>query len=82
MAEQPASASTSSVASWFHLACHPATVKRALITALIVGCILIAINDGPAIVRGELDRARIIQMSSHGPCALHRFDSIQRFHPP
>ena len=63
MAEQPASASTSSVASWFHLACHPATVKRALITALIVGCILIAINDGQAIVRGELDRARIIQMS-------------------
>ncbi|HXF09579.1 MAG TPA: nitrate/nitrite transporter NrtS, partial [Desulfuromonadaceae bacterium] len=41
---------------------HPATVKRAFITAIIVGFILIAINEGPAIVSGHLTRTQIIQM--------------------
>ena len=49
-------------ADWFRLAAHPATVRRAILTALIVGCILVAINHGPAIVAGEITRARLIQM--------------------
>jgi hypothetical protein len=48
--------------AWLRLASHPATARRACFTALIVGCVLIAINDGPAIVSGQLTRTRIIQM--------------------
>jgi len=56
------SPSKSSFADWLRLAAHPATVRRALVTALIVGFVLIAINDGPAILAGQLNRQRIIQM--------------------
>jgi hypothetical protein len=52
----------SGLRAWLRLAAHPATARRAFITALIVGTVLIAINDGPAILAGELNRARIIQM--------------------
>ncbi len=48
--------------SWFRLAAHPATVRRASITAMIVGVILIAINHGPAIVSGQITRTRVMQM--------------------
>ena len=54
--------SSFSFTDWLRLAAHPATVRRALITAVIVGAILIAINHGPAILHGELTRSRIIQM--------------------
>ena len=47
---------------WFRLAAHPATVRRAFITAIIVGTILIAINHGPAILSGQVTHARIFQM--------------------
>jgi hypothetical protein len=35
---------------WLKSAGHPATVRRALITAVIVGFVLIAINHGAAII--------------------------------
>jgi hypothetical protein len=54
--------STSLVIDWFRLAAHPATVRRALVTALIVGIILIAINHGAAILSGQVTRTRIFQM--------------------
>jgi hypothetical protein len=44
------------------MAAHPATVRRAFITALVVGVILIAINHGAAIVAGEVTSGRILQM--------------------
>jgi hypothetical protein len=44
------------------LAAHPATVRRALVTALIVGVVLIAINHGPALLSGELTLGRLAQM--------------------
>lgn len=47
---------------WFQLAAHPATARRALITALIVGTVLIAINHGAAILSGQVTRGRILQM--------------------
>ncbi len=50
------------VKEWFRLAAHPATVRRAAITAVVVGFVLIAINHGPAIVSGEVTRSRIVQM--------------------
>ena len=51
-----------SVIAWLQLAAHPATVRRALITATIVGAVLILINHGAAIMTGNLTRARVIQM--------------------
>lgn len=48
--------------SWLTLALHPATLRRALLTALIVGITLIAINHGAAIVTGTVTRGRILQM--------------------
>ncbi len=54
--------SLSPLAAWLRLASHPRTVRRAAITALIVGSVLIAINHGPAIVRGQLSAFRGIQM--------------------
>lgn len=49
-------------ASWLQLAAHPATVKRAVITAFVVGAALIAINHGPAILQGQVTVLRVIQM--------------------
>ena len=48
--------------SWLTLACHPATVRRARVTSLVVGTILIAINHGPAILAGELTGQRLFQI--------------------
>jgi hypothetical protein len=54
--------SASPMIEWLRLAAHPATVRRALVTALIVGVVLIAINHGAAIIAGQVTRARLIQM--------------------
>ena len=48
--------------NWVRLAMHPATVRRAFITAGMVGTVLIAINHGPAILAGEVTVGRIAQM--------------------
>ena len=48
--------------SWLRLGAYPATVRRAFITAVIVGTILIAINEGPLIVAGQVTRRCVIQM--------------------
>lgn len=48
---------------WIRLASHPATVRRAFFTSLIVGAVLIGINHGPAVLRGELTRSRVLQMA-------------------
>lgn len=46
---------------WLAMACHPATVRRALLTALVVGSALLAINYGDAIVSGAMDRGRWVR---------------------
>lgn len=43
------------------MALHPATVRRAAITAAVVGAVLVAINHGVAIARGEMTSARLLQ---------------------
>jgi hypothetical protein len=48
--------------SWLILALHPATVRRARLTALIVGSVLVAINHGPAILSGGLTGERLFQI--------------------
>ncbi|MBA3833555.1 MAG: nitrate/nitrite transporter NrtS [Chthoniobacterales bacterium] len=52
----------SRVRAWLVLAAHPATFRRAIITALVVGATLIAINHGAAIVTGTVTRGRVLQM--------------------
>ena len=47
---------------WLRLAAHPATVRRALLTTVIVGTVLITINHGDALLRGEVDGVRLAKM--------------------
>lgn len=47
--------------SWLRLAIQPGTVRRAAITALVVGAVLVAINHGDAIWRGEMTAARTLK---------------------
>jgi hypothetical protein len=51
-----------STLEWMRQASSWPVVRRALRFALVVGAILIAINHGDAIVRGELGAGRILQM--------------------
>ena len=51
-----------SATEWLQLAAHPATVRRACVTAVIVGGVLIAINHGQAILAGAVTRGRLLQM--------------------
>lgn len=45
------------------LACQGPVVRRGLKFALVVGAILIAINHGDAIVRGQLTRTNYLKMT-------------------
>ncbi|MFI5318180.1 MAG: nitrate/nitrite transporter NrtS, partial [Myxococcota bacterium] len=49
--------------SWLALAASPGVVRRALLMAAVVGALLITINHGDALLRGELDRARLLKMA-------------------
>ena len=48
--------------TWLSTATHPATARRAAITALIVGVILTVINHGPALLAGQVTGERIFQI--------------------
>ena len=50
------------IRAWVASAARPATVRRASVTAVLVGLVLIAINHGAAILSGELNGGRILQM--------------------
>ena len=47
---------------WLRLAIDRSVVRRALGYAVVVGAILIAINHGGAILRGDLPANRLIQI--------------------
>jgi hypothetical protein len=47
---------------WLQLALQPSIVRRAILYAVVVGAILISINHGPAILRGEMTGGRAVQM--------------------
>ena len=51
-----------SLRTWLQMAAHPGTVRRALITAVVVGAILISINHGPAILAHDVTFGRVLQM--------------------
>jgi len=50
------------VKSFFSLCFTKSIVKRASITALIVGAILITINHGDALLKGQLDNGRLFKI--------------------
>jgi len=50
------------VSEWLRLARDPKVVRRALRTTVVVGTILIAINHGRALIRGELDCEHVLQI--------------------
>ena len=47
---------------WMREATAPAVVRRALTYAVVVGAILITINHGDAILRGNIDATRLLKM--------------------
>lgn len=44
------------------LAFEGSVVRRALAYAVLVGAVLVAINHGDALLRGELDASRVLKM--------------------
>jgi hypothetical protein len=50
-------------AGWLALATSASVVRRALGMAAVVGALLITINHGDAILRGDLDHARLLKMA-------------------
>lgn len=49
--------------SWLHLAFQRSVVRRALLYAVVVGSVLIGINHGDAILRGDLSRDRLLRIA-------------------
>lgn len=47
---------------WCDLALHPATVRRASLTAAFVGVVLVAINHGDAVLKGRIDAGRALRI--------------------
>lgn len=47
---------------WLRTAAEPRVVRRALTYAVVVGAILITINHGDAILRGEVTPGRLLKM--------------------
>jgi hypothetical protein len=50
------------MADWLRLASSPAVVRRALSFAVVVGAVLIGINHGDAILRGDVGAGRALKM--------------------
>ena len=48
--------------TWIATARRPSVVRRAIKTSLIVGTLLVSINHGPAILAGDVQLGRYLQM--------------------
>jgi len=48
--------------AWIALSFSRAVVRRAVLYAMVVGAVLIAINHGDAVLRGEIDVAQLLKM--------------------
>ena len=64
---------------WLRLAASPAVVRRACGYALVVGALLIAINHGDALLKGETDPMRLWKMGLTVlvPYAVSTLSSVQ-----
>ena len=65
--------------SWIDTATRPAVVRRALKYALIVGTLLILINHGDAILRGDVSIDRLLRMglTTLVPYAVSTLSSVE-----
>ncbi len=61
------------------LATRPSVLRRALAYAVIVGPVLVGINHGDALLRGEMDLERVLKMGLTFlvPYAVSTFSSVQ-----
>jgi len=50
------------LADWLALATSASVVRRATVVAIVVGTILVVINHGDAIVRGDLGVGRLLRI--------------------
>ena len=48
---------------WMGLATSSSVVRRATVVAIVVGTILVAINHGDAIVRGDVGLGRLLRIA-------------------
>lgn len=64
---------------WLALATSAPIVRRALAYAVVVGSILIAINHGDALLRGEIELPRALRMglTVFVPYAVSTLSSVQ-----
>lgn len=51
------------IREWCTLACAPSVILRGLKFAVVVGAILVAINHGDAILRGDLGDGRLVRIA-------------------
>ena len=54
---------TDAPVGWLTLAASRAVVRRASVVALIVGSVLVVINHGDAIVRGDVSAGRLLRIA-------------------
>ena len=50
------------MAEWFEVARSRIVVRRALVSAVVVGALLIGINHGEALLQGDIDGTRLFKM--------------------
>jgi len=48
---------------WLRLAFQPSVLRRGLLYAIIVGSVLVGINHGDAILRGDVDGRRLLRIA-------------------
>src|SRR5260370_41107024 len=48
---------------WLRVALHPSVLRRGLLYALVVGSLLVGINHGDAILRGDVDGPRLLRIA-------------------
>ncbi len=47
---------------WLRVAFQPSVLRRGLLYAVVVGAVLVAINHGDAILRGDVDAGRLLRI--------------------
>lgn len=48
---------------WLRVAFQPSVLRRGLLYALVVGSVLVGINHGDAILRGDVDGGRLLRIA-------------------
>ncbi len=63
---------------WLSIATEGPVVRRGLLYALIVGCVLITINHGDALMRGEVNGRLLLKMglTTLVPFLVSTFSSV------